>query len=291
MPVMEPNLDAATLTSWARIIDGGPFASLCWGERIAFDNPDSLTMLGAMAALTDRVRLVTTVNVPQLHDPVMLAKGLATGDMLSGGRLVVGLGVGGREEDYRAVGADPATMTMRDMADRVAIMKRVWAGEKITEAVLPVGPPPVQAGGPQLLVGTMGPKTMRSAASWAEGLAGTTLDLDVAKQNELYDVARDAWAQAGKPKPHLATSFWFALGDGEQARAQVHHHLRRYMNWIPGEVVDAMAPTTGFAGTDEELLDVLRRFEDIGTDEVHLIPTSADVDQLRRVADVVKEFA
>jgi alkanesulfonate monooxygenase SsuD/methylene tetrahydromethanopterin reductase-like flavin-dependent oxidoreductase (luciferase family) len=291
MPVMEPNLDAATLTSWARIIDGGPFASLCWGERIAFDNPDSLTMLGAMAALTDRVRLVTTVNVPQLHDPVMLAKGLATGDMLSGGRLVVGLGVGGREEDYRAVGADPATMTMRDMADRVAVMKRVWAGEKITEAVLPVGPPPVQAGGPQLLVGTMGPKTMRSAASWAEGLAGTTLDLDVAKQNELYDVARDAWAQAGKPKPHLATSFWFALGDGEQARAQVHHHLRRYMNWIPGEVVDAMAPTTGFAGTDEELLDVLRRFEDIGTDEVHLIPTSADVDQLRRVADVVKEFA
>lgn len=132
---------------------------------------------------------------------------------------------------------------------------------------------------------------MRSAASWAEGLAGTTLDLDVAKQNELYDVARVAWAEAGKPKPYLATSFWFALGDREQARAQVHHHLRRYMNWIPAEVVDAMAPTTGFAGTDDELLDVLHRFQDIGTDEVHLIPTSADVDQLRRVADVAKEFA
>lgn len=291
MPVMEPNLDAATLTSWARAIDDGPFASLCWGERIAFGNPDSLTLLGAMAALTDRVRLVTTVIVPQLHDPVMLAKALATGDILSGGRLTVGLGVGGREEDYRAVGADPATMTMRDMADRVAIMKRVWAGEKITESVLPVGPPPVQAGGPQLLVGTMGPKTMRSAASWAEGLAGTTLDLDVAKQNELYDVARVAWAEAGKSKPYLATSFWFALGDREQARAQVHHHLRRYMNWIPVELVDAMAPTTGFASTEDELLDVLRRFEDIGTDEVHLIPTSADIDQLRRVADVAKEFA
>jgi hypothetical protein len=63
------------------------------------------------------------------------------------------------------------------------------------------------------------------------------------------------------------------------------------MNWIPAEFVDAMAPTTGFAGTDEELLDVLRRFEDIGTDEVHLIPTSANIDQVRRVADVVKEFA
>ena len=118
MPVMEPNLDAATLQAWARVIDGGPFSSLCWGERIAFDNPECLTLLGALAAWTDRVRLVTTVVVPQLHDPVMLAKALATGDMLSGGRLTVGLGVGGRHEDYHAVGADPATQTMRGMAER-----------------------------------------------------------------------------------------------------------------------------------------------------------------------------
>src|SRR5690606_36216343 len=107
-----------------------------------------------------------------LHDPVMLAKALATGDMLSGGRLTVGLGVGGREEDYRAVAADPATQTMRGMAERVAVMRRIWAGEQVTESVVPVGPPPVQAGGPPLLVGTIGPKTIRSAAGWAEGLAG-----------------------------------------------------------------------------------------------------------------------
>jgi alkanesulfonate monooxygenase SsuD/methylene tetrahydromethanopterin reductase-like flavin-dependent oxidoreductase (luciferase family) len=97
--------------------------------------------------------------------------------MLCGGRLSVGLGVGGRIEDYQAVGADPATQTMRGMAERVAVMKRVWAGSKITESVLPVGPAPVQEGGPPLLVGTIGPKTLRSAAAWADGLAGTTLDL------------------------------------------------------------------------------------------------------------------
>lgn len=291
MPVMEADLDAATLKGWARVIDEGPFSSLCWGERIAFENPDSLTLLGALAAWTDRVRLVTTVLVPQLHDPVMLAKALATGDMLCGGRLTVGLGVGGREEDYRAVAADPDTQTMRGMADRVAVMRRVWAGEKVTESVLPVGPQPVQSGGPTLLVGTIGPKTVRSAAEWAAGLAGTTLDLDVDRQNELFDVARTAWAQAGKPAPHLATSFWFALGQGDGPRAQVHRHLRRYMNWIPGDVVDAMAPTTGWAGTEQELLDVLRRFRDIGTDEIHLIPTSSDIDQVRRVADVVDAFS
>lgn len=290
MPVMEADLDAALLKTWAQKVDDGPFSSLCWGERIAFSNPDSLTLLGALGAWTERVQLVTTVIVPQLHDPVLLAKALATGDMLCGGRLTVGLGVGGRDEDYHAVGADPSTQTMRGMAERVAIMRRVWAGEKITESVLPVGPSPVRAGGPALLVGTIGPKTLRSAAAWADGLAGTTLDLDVAKQDELYDVARTAWSAAGKPKPHLATSFWFAMGPQDSARAQVHTHLRRYMNWIPVEFVDAIAPTTGWAGTEDDLADVLRRFADIGTDEVHLIPTSSDLDQLSRVADVVKDF-
>ena len=76
---MEPELDAAVLRDWARAIDDGSFASLCWGERMAFDNPETLTLMGALAAWTDRVRLVTTVIVPQLHDPVMLAKALATG--------------------------------------------------------------------------------------------------------------------------------------------------------------------------------------------------------------------
>jgi alkanesulfonate monooxygenase SsuD/methylene tetrahydromethanopterin reductase-like flavin-dependent oxidoreductase (luciferase family) len=287
MPVMEADLDAALLRDWARAIDDGPFASLCWGERVAFDNPETLTLMGALAAWTDRVRLVTTVIVPQLHDPVMLAKSLATGDILSGGRLTVGMGVGGRVEDYRAVSADPSTQTMRGMAERAAVMKRVWAGERITESMLPVGPSPVQAGGPPLLVGTIGPKTLRSAAGWADGLAGTTLDLDAAKQNELFDVARAAWAEAGKPKPQLITSFWFALGSGDEPRAQVHRHLRHYMNWIPPQYIDAIAPNTGFAGTEEELVAVLSKFEAVGTDEIQLIPTSSDLSQLRRAADVV----
>jgi len=290
LPVMEDELDAAMLKDWALLVDSGPFSSLCWGERMAFDNPESLTLLGALAAWTERVQLVTTVLIPQLHDPVMLAKALATGDMLCGGRLTVGFGVGGRHEDYRAAGADPATQTMRDMADRVAVMKRVWSGEKVTDSTLPVGPSPLQVGGPKLLVGTMGPKTTRHAAGWADGLAGITLDLDLASQSELFDVARHAWQQAARPAPHLATSFWFAIGDGDQPRAQVHRHLRRYMNWIPSEIVDAMAPTTGWAGTDDELRSVLQRFSDIGTDELHLIPTSSDLDQLRRVADVAQEF-
>ena len=290
MPVMEPDLDADVLRNWAQTVDAGPFSSLCWGERIAFGNPEALTLLGALAAWTERVPLITTVVVPQLHDPVLLAKSLATGDMLSGGRLTVGVGVGGRHEDYHAVGADPATQTMRDMARRVAVMKQVWSGEKVTDSVVPVGPRPVQPGGPRLLVGTIGPKTLRHAASWADGLAGITLDLDVAKQDELFEVGRNAWEQAGKPAPHLATSFWFALGDQVDARAQIHRHLRHYMNWIPVEFVDAMAPSTGWAGSEDQLAEVLRGFAAVGTSEVHLIPTSSDLGQLRAVAELVADL-
>ena len=289
LPVMEPDLwsDGPTvLEEWARAIDDGPFASLCFGERMAFDNPETLTLLGAVAAWTSRVRLVTTVIVPQLHDPVLLAKSLATGDQLSRGRLTVGFGVGGREEDYRAVGADLADQRMADMARRVGVMKQVWAGEHVTDSVRPVGPPPAQRGGPELLVGTMGPRTIRSAASWADGLAGVTLDLDPAATGMLYDEARAAWADAERGTPRLTTSFWFALDDGSgAAREQVHRHLRHYMNWLPEQLVDAMAPTTGFAGTVEELAVVLDRFAQLGTDEVHLIPTSSDVAQVEQVAE------
>ena len=290
LPVMEPAIDAPALESWARAIDEGPWSSVCFGERIAFDNPETLTLLGAVAAWTGRARIVTTVVVPQLHDPVMLAKALATADRLSGGRLTVGLGVGGRDEDYHAVGAGLATRTMVGMAERAAVMRRVWAGERVSDDVGPVGPPPVQPGGPPLLVGTLGRRTTQHAAGWADGLAGITLDLDLAAVGAQFDLARAAWTDAGRPSPRLTTSFWFAFEEDGDARAQVHRHLRHYMSWLPTDLVDAMAPTTGFAGTEDDLLDLLRRLRDLGTDEVQLIPTSDDVAQVGRAAAVLERL-
>ena len=92
LPVMEPDLwaSADTLEAWSRAIDDGPFSSLCFGERMAFDNPDTPDPARRDRRVDSRVRLVTTVVVPQLHAPVPLAKALATGDRLSGGRLTVG---------------------------------------------------------------------------------------------------------------------------------------------------------------------------------------------------------
>lgn len=285
LPVMEPDVDAAVLERWSTFVDDGPFSSVCFGERMAFDNPHSLTLLGAVAAWTSRVRVSTTVLVPQLHDPISLAKALATADVLCGGRLSVGVGVGGREEDYRAAGADLSTRTMQQMADRVAIMRRVWAGEKVTEAVRPVGPRPVQVGGPEILVGTLGAKTIRHAAGWADGLAGFALEVDPDAIDTTFNHARTSWQEAGRDAPRLTTSFWFAVGD--DPRTQIHRHLRHYMNWIPAEFVDAVAATAGFAGTVAELKDVLRRIEDLGADEVQLVPTSSDLSQVELIASVL----
>jgi alkanesulfonate monooxygenase SsuD/methylene tetrahydromethanopterin reductase-like flavin-dependent oxidoreductase (luciferase family) len=288
LPVMEPDIAPEVLRDWAERIDAGPFSSLCFGERVAFDNPDALTLLGAVAAWTRRVRIGTTVVVPQLHDPVHLAKALATGDRLSGGRLSVGLGVGGREEDYAAVAADWSSRTMAGMAERAATLRRVWNGENLTGATRPVGPRPVRPGGPELLVGTLGHRTTRHAARWADGVAGMTLDVDVEGTAALFDVARAAWAEAGRPAPRLTTSFWFALAETSPGpRRQIHRHLRHYMNWLPADLVDALAPTAGFAGTLEELRVVLDRFAAIGTDEVQLIPTSDDARQVDLVAGLL----
>jgi alkanesulfonate monooxygenase SsuD/methylene tetrahydromethanopterin reductase-like flavin-dependent oxidoreductase (luciferase family) len=285
LPVMEPHISGEALEAWALAVDDGPFSSLCFGERIVFDNPDALTLLGACAAWTRRVRLTATVIVPQFHDPVMLAKALATADALSGGRVSVAFGVGGREEDYDAADAAWSTRTMAEMADRVATMRRVWAGEPVRGGPRPIGPAPVRPGGPEVLVGTLGPKTIRSAAAWADGLAGMSLAADPDEIGTTFDLVREAWTALDRPAPRLTTSFWFALGD--DAREQVNRHLRHYFTWLPADLVEAMAPGFGFAGTPVELRDLFKRIEDTGADEVQLIPTSDDLAQVEQVAELL----
>ena len=67
----------------------------------------------------------------------------------------------------------------------------------------------------------------------------------------------------------------------------MQRHLRHYFNWIEPAALEAMLPVTGFAGTLAQLKRVLDQLEDLGADEVHLIPTSDDVDQVARIADLI----
>ena len=177
LPTMVPH-DRADTLAWCRGIDEGPWSSLAVPERITFPSHSMIVELAAAAALTERVRIWTTIVVLPAHNEVEVAKQTASVDRLSDGRLTLGVGVGGREDDYRAIGGTFARRWSR-MDEQVATMRRIWAGEPPFPGADPVGPPPVQAGGPPLIAGALGPKAIGRAARWAAGVDGAwTLDGD-----------------------------------------------------------------------------------------------------------------
>src|SRR3954451_14374648 len=156
LPTMLPH-GRRELLAWCRGIDDGPFSSLAVPERVTYTSHSLTVQLAAAAALTERVRLWSTIIILPAHDAVQTAKDMASIDQASDGRLTVGVGVGGREHDYQSVGA-PFAHRWQTMDEQVATMRRIWTGEPPFEGADPVGPPPVQPGGPPLVAGVMGPK-------------------------------------------------------------------------------------------------------------------------------------
>lgn len=286
LPVMVPGLDRRAILDWSRRIDAGPFATLAVGERINFPNPEAMVTMAAAAAVTERVRLAFTVIVLPMHRPVLMAKQIATLDVLSGGRVVLGVGVGARADDYRAAEVPFDARRLRRMEAQVALMRRAWAGEIVVEgAARPVEPFPLQPGGPPILAGALAAHSIRRAARWADGICGFSFGPSVAEVQLAFDTARQAWRDAGRTAPpRLVTSCWFALG--ARARAQLDDYLQRYLNFLGPAVARQLAPTVR-TDSAERLRAVLRSLAELGADEVHLVPTTADPDEVARVADLI----
>jgi alkanesulfonate monooxygenase SsuD/methylene tetrahydromethanopterin reductase-like flavin-dependent oxidoreductase (luciferase family) len=286
LPVMVPGLDRDTILQWARRVDVGPYSSLAAGERITFPNPEIMVTMGAAAAATERVRLALTIVVLPMHSPVLIAKQVATLDVISGGRVTLGLGIGARAEDYRAVGATFDARRLRRMEGQIALMRRIWAGENVVEgAGRPVEPFPVQPGGPELLAGALAPDSVRRAARWADGICGFSFGPSAEEIGSAFDTARQSWTAAGRAKaPRLVTSFWFALGS--RAREQLDEYLTRYLAFMGQELAAALVPmvTTTSAAA---LRTATRMVEDLGADELILVPTTSDPEEVERVADIL----
>jgi alkanesulfonate monooxygenase SsuD/methylene tetrahydromethanopterin reductase-like flavin-dependent oxidoreductase (luciferase family) len=283
LPVMATGLDRDTFIEWCERSDAGFFGSLAAGERISFYNLDITAALAAAAALTKRVKIVSGVFVPMLHHPVMLAKQLATIDVLSGGRLVAGLGVGGREQDYQSVGA-PLGKRLTRLAESVETMRRVWRGEPVVEGALPVGPAPVQEGGPRLLAGSLMLESIEAASKWADGLCGFSFGPSRAEMQLQFDAARRAWSERGRPAPWLGTSFWYALGPN--AREQLDAYLDRYLNFMAPAARESVKQIC-VATTPQALKEGVQQAKDAGADDVLLVPTTSDPDDVHRVTDVL----
>jgi alkanesulfonate monooxygenase SsuD/methylene tetrahydromethanopterin reductase-like flavin-dependent oxidoreductase (luciferase family) len=284
LPSMVAGIDRATLLAWMRAVDDGSFSALGCGERIAYPNQEMMSLLAGAATVTERVGLVATVSVTPLHPAVYVAKQAATIDVLSGGRLTLGVGVGGRDEDYRALGASFARRHAQ-LDEQVRVMRAVWAGDAAIEGVGPVGPAPVQPGGPRVLSGSMGPKGMARAARWADGLAG----FDMAGTAEGVGAAAAAfgaaWRDAGRSgRPFLQSSSWFGLGvDAPKQVAEYAYGYLRIFGDAAARSLAAVPTLTSHAAVG----DCLRAVADTGIDEFILVATSPDVHDVQRAADIV----
>ncbi|MGH7906294.1 MAG: LLM class flavin-dependent oxidoreductase, partial [Candidatus Binataceae bacterium] len=234
---------------------------------------EPLTTLAAAASITSRVRLATTIVAGPLRGMALLAKTAASVDALSEGRLVLGLAVGAREEDYQIANVDYHRRG-RILTEQLAKMKTLWESDSF-------GPRPARAGGPELLVGGLSDQAFTRAARYADGYVhGGGPPRAFARA---ADRARTAWREAGRPGlPQLWGQGYFALGEGAaQAGAE---YLKNYYAFT-GPFAEKIA--AGLLPTAQSVVQYIRGYEEAGCGELVLLPAIADSSQLDRLADVV----
>jgi alkanesulfonate monooxygenase SsuD/methylene tetrahydromethanopterin reductase-like flavin-dependent oxidoreductase (luciferase family) len=284
MPYMERDYDRKAILEWCRRIDQGPFSSISCGERITGYTFEMRILLAAAAAVTERVRIVPSLYVLPMHSAVWAAKEIATLDQLSDGRVDVVVGVGGREQDYRAVGANFSKRHQR-MDEQVAEMRRIWAGDEPFPGCGEVGPRPMQKGGPALFAGAMGPKPISRASHWARGLYGFAMNGEASLTQYFKDTAEAAWRDSGRAeKPYFIGGFWYSLADDSKSRLKdyVFNYLKVFG--------DSQAEATAASMTrhnEANIVDALTGLRDLGVDELFLVPATADIAEVERIESVL----
>ena len=173
LPNAVRGVDRAGIVEWAQRAEQAGFASLGTLDRLVYPNYESLIALAAAAAVTERIELVTDILIAPLRsNTALLAKQAATIDSLSGGRLTLGLAVGGRQDDFEASGVD-FSRRGRIFEQQLAEMTAVWSGER------GIGPAPGHGGRPGLLIGGSADVAYQRAAKYADGwtMGGGTPDM------------------------------------------------------------------------------------------------------------------
>ncbi len=287
IPSTVDGIDRDTLCEWIRRIDRGPFSRLATGERVASPFIDLMSVLSAAAVLTERVGIQALIALAPLHEPVLLAKQAASIDVLSGGRFTLGVGVGMRDYDYALAGKPEVfPRRVRELDERVEALRAVWRGTyPLPPDTPPLGPAPVQPGGPPIFSSSLGPKSMRRAVRWADGLAGFHMAPDLDEVASIFDAFRARWAEADRTgAPTLQLAFWYALTDSPQRR--LHDFAHDYLMVFGRRVADAQAPKC-HAHSPTAVRDTLKRLADMGCDEAILTPTTASLDELAATEDLV----
>jgi alkanesulfonate monooxygenase SsuD/methylene tetrahydromethanopterin reductase-like flavin-dependent oxidoreductase (luciferase family) len=289
LPTMARDYSRSTTLEWSRGIDDGPFSSISCGERITFRNQEMLVTNAAAAALTERVRVFVNLVVLPFHPPAVIAKEIATLDVLSDGRVSLGVGVGGREHDYLAAGSTFERRHAR-LDEGVAELRRIWAGHSPFDGGDPVGPAPVQPGGPEILAGAMGPKGLARAARWADGVSGFALTADGAEMAAAVRAAEQAWADAGRDTAPRKISGCFTVLGTKDDQGVLQAFTYDYLAIFGTGLARALADTAPVWNADR-LTQALDEAEAAGVDEFILVPGTTDPDCLDAFARVVSARA
>jgi alkanesulfonate monooxygenase SsuD/methylene tetrahydromethanopterin reductase-like flavin-dependent oxidoreductase (luciferase family) len=276
-PVLD--VPGGLVIAWARRAEERGFSALATIDRIAYPSYDSLTALTAAAAVTDRIGLVTNILVEPVYSPVLLAKVTASLDQLSGGRFTLGLGVGGRPDDFQLTGRSFDDRGRRFDAD-LELLHAAWGGQPVAGSPFPVGPPATRGRIP-LLIGGQPELAAPRAARWDAGFS--IGGAPPAMAGGAIQEFRKAWEEAGGTgRPRIVALSYFSLG--EEHTAESLHNLRTYYGFLGdwAEQVAGDAPRT-----PEAVRQQAAAFEEVGVDELVFDPTVADLDQVDLLADTI----
>ncbi|MGH9247442.1 MAG: LLM class flavin-dependent oxidoreductase [Acidimicrobiales bacterium] len=200
------------LIEWAVRAERAGFSVLGTIGRIVYHSHEELIAFAAAAGATSRIEMMSTVMVGP-RQPVLLAKQSATLSAASDGRFRLGLGIGGRDDDWLALGVNPTRRGAR-LEALIATCRSVWAGEPPEGAENPVGPRPVN---PRIVLGGYTESAWRRAGRLADGFVAGPMPPEAVAH--AFGVVRQGADDAGRATPALYAARYFALGDEAQDEA------------------------------------------------------------------------
>lgn len=272
------------LLEWAQRAEAAGFASLCMGERLTYAGYDWVLSLTAAAAVTSRIRLLSNVVILPIHPVGIIAKQSLSLDDFSGGRFSLGVGLGTPLDDYD-VAPSPRDGRGARFEDSLRTLRALWKGESLIDGIRAIGPPPVREGGPELLLGANGPKALRRAGEFTDGVLSWSFGADPHEARAMFDVVEASWRDFGrKGSPRLVCCCYFSAGPKamEDLTAYFHDY---YPGVLPGQVENLLGAV--HTVTPDAIRDVVRKFEEIGCDEFIFVPVKPDIAHLDGLAETV----
>jgi probable F420-dependent oxidoreductase len=277
------------LLTYTETVEGLGFKALSANDHLLFPRPwlDGPTALAAVLATTKRVTVATTVALPVVRGPVALAKSLAAIDLLSGGRLVVGVGPGSSTRDYAAVGV-PFEERWKRLDEAVLALRVLWRGDGppfkgkfySTEGIA-LEPHPAQRPGPPLWIGSWGSEAgLRRTASlgdgWLASAYNTTPEAFTTARRRLEEHLRAAGKDPDQFPNAIATMFFYVTENRAKADQLIRESLSSTLNRPEGQLRQRL-----LVGPAEECAEKLAAYRAAGAHRIFLWPVE---DELRQLA-------